>query len=143
MRRWLPGVPITLLGDGAYSVVELGCAARNSSHPERAAATHATLRPPPPALPGQKKRVGRPAEKGARLPKLSAVLVNPQTVWEQVSIAWYDGQRRVLEPASGTACGSALDPNHYQSVGCWSVTHPANWNRELISPPIQLKRRSP
>ena len=24
VRRWLPGVPITLLGDGAYSVVELG-----------------------------------------------------------------------------------------------------------------------
>ena len=27
-RRWLPGVPLTLLGDGAYSVVELGLRCR-------------------------------------------------------------------------------------------------------------------
>ncbi|MCW5969191.1 MAG: transposase [Blastocatellales bacterium] len=105
VRRWLPGVPITLLGDGAYSVVELGvrCQKLGVTLSAPLLLNAQLYGPPPPALPGQKKRVGRPAEKGARLPKLSAVLVNPQTVWEQVSIAWYDGQRRVLELASGTA----------------------------------------
>lgn len=52
---------------------------------------------------GQKKRAGRPAEKGARLPKLSAVLINPKTVWEKVSLEWYDGRRRALEIVTGTA----------------------------------------
>ncbi|MCW5969634.1 MAG: hypothetical protein KIT57_14085 [Blastocatellales bacterium] len=32
VRRWLPGVPITLWR-WSYSVVELGCAARNSESP--------------------------------------------------------------------------------------------------------------
>lgn len=102
VRRWLPGVPITLLGDGAYSVVELGLRCQKLGVTLSAPLLlNAQLYGPP--LPGQKKRVGRPPEKGARLPKLSAVLVNPQTVWEQVSIAWYDGQTRVLDLASGTA----------------------------------------
>lgn len=59
--------------------------------------------PPPQPLPGQKKCPRRPPEKGSRLPKLSAVLVNPKTVWEKISVEWYDGQMRVLEIITGTA----------------------------------------
>jgi hypothetical protein len=58
---------------------------------------------PPPPRPGQKKRIGRPREKGARLPKLSAVLVNPKTVWAPITVEWYDGQPRALEMTTGTA----------------------------------------
>ena len=105
VRRWLPGVPLTLLGDGAYSVVELGlrCQKLGVTLSAPLVLNAQLYGPPPPPLPGQQQRVGRPAEKGARLPKLSAVLVNPQTVWEQVSVAWYDSQTRVLELVTGTA----------------------------------------
>ena len=105
VRRWLPGVPLRLLGDGAYSVVELGlrCLKLGVTLSAPLLLNAQLYGPPPPPPPGQKKRVGRPPEKGARLPKLSAVLVNPETVWEQISVAWYDGQTRVLELTTGTA----------------------------------------
>ncbi len=106
VRCWLPGIPITLLGDGAYSVVELGLRCRKLGVTLSAPLVlDAQLFEPPPArpLPGQKKRAGRPPEKGARLPKLSAVLVNPKTAWEKISLEWYDGQMRALEIITGTA----------------------------------------
>lgn len=106
VRRWLPGVGITLLGDGAYSCVALALRCQKLGvtliAPLR---LKAQLYAPPPAAPaaGEKKRRGRPAQKGARLPKLSEVLVNPQTVWQSVKVAWYDGQMRQLEITTGTA----------------------------------------
>lgn len=106
LRRWLPGVSLTLLGDGAYSAVELGLRCQKLGVTLIAPLVlKAQLFEPPPAppLPGQKKRAGRPREKGARLPKLSAVLVDPQTVWEKISVSWYDGQLRALEIVTGTA----------------------------------------
>ena len=103
VRRWLPGVPLSVLGDGAYSAVELGL---------RCQKLRVTLIAPlvlnaqlfaPLSLSSGKKRAGRPREKGARLPKLSAVLSNPQTPWEKVDVKWYDGQKRTLEITTGTA----------------------------------------
>lgn len=103
LRRWLPGVPLTLLGDGAYSSVELGlrCQKLNVTLIAPLVLNAQLFAPPPP--PSGKKRVGRPREKGARLPKLSAVLVNPSTRWEKVRLTWYDGQLRALEITTGTA----------------------------------------
>lgn len=106
LRRWLPGVSLTLLGDGAYSAVALGLRCQKLGVTLIAPLVlKAQLFAPPPTrpLPGQKKGAGRPAEKGARLPKLSAVLVHPQTVWEKISVEWYDGQLRALEIVTGTA----------------------------------------
>lgn len=105
VRRFLPGVPMTLLGDGAYSCVELALRCQKLGVTLIAPLVlKAQLYEPPPLVPaGQKKRVGRPAQKGARLPKLSAVLVNPATVWQSVKVAWYDGQMRALEITTGTA----------------------------------------
>jgi hypothetical protein len=106
VRRWLPGVEITLLGDGAYSVVELGLRCHKLGVRLIAPLVlDAQLfeAPLPTPAPGQKKGVGRPAQKGARKAKLSAVLLAPQTVWEAVSVAWYDGQQRQLEVTTGTA----------------------------------------
>src|SRR5262249_23328876 len=57
----------------------------------------------PVTAPGVDRSVGRPREKGARLEKLSAVLVNPKTVWAPITVEWYDGQRRALEMTTGTA----------------------------------------
>jgi len=102
IRRWLPGVPFKLIGDGAYSSVELGL---------RCQKLGGTLIAPlvldaqlfEPLSPQEKTRMGRPPEKGARLPKLSAVLVDPKTVWKKARVKWYDGQKRTLEIVTGTA----------------------------------------
>lgn len=106
VRRWLPGVSIKLLGDGAYSAVELGLRCQKLDVTLIAPLVlNAQLFGPPPPQPllGQKKRAGRPPEKGARLPKLSAVLVDPKTAWAPITVEWYDGQMRELEMTTGTA----------------------------------------
>jgi hypothetical protein len=106
VRRWLPGVPIKLIGDGAYSAVELGlrCQKLDVTLIAPLVLDAQLFGPAPPLpLPGRKKRVGRPPEKGARLPKLSAVLVDPKTAWAPITIEWYDGQTRALEMTTGTA----------------------------------------
>ena len=70
VRRWLPQVAITVLGDQAYSVVELGYACRRCGvrliAPLRLdAVLHEA---PPPRQPGTR---GRPRRKGRRLPTLA------------------------------------------------------------------------
>ena len=48
--------------------------------------------------------MGRPALKGKRRPKLSAVLADPKTVWTSVTLTeWYGGQTRKLEYVSAIA----------------------------------------
>lgn len=58
----------------------------------------ANLFEPPPPYSGR----GRPRKKGAALPKLGSLLENPETVWEPVTVPWYDGQTRLMEIVSGT-----------------------------------------
>lgn len=102
VRRWLPDVSISLVGDTAYSILELGlcCMKHNLTlvAPMRwESALHA------PAPPREKGTIGRPRVKGAALPKLSRVLVDPNTEWVKVRVRWYDGSEQDLEVASGTA----------------------------------------
>jgi hypothetical protein len=102
VRRWLPDVPITLLGDGAYSVVALGqaCGKRDVEliAPLRFDAN--LFAPPPPHDPHRK---GRPRGVGAKLPKLSQIFREPATRWHAAQVQWYDGRERTLEWCSGTA----------------------------------------
>lgn len=101
VRRWLPDMPMKLVGDTAYSVVELGlCCAKHQ------VALIAPLRldarlyaPAPPRKPGTN---GRPRVKGEELPKLHEVLNDPKTEWQEVKVRWYDGTEHTLEVVSGT-----------------------------------------
>jgi len=102
LRRWLPMADLTVVGDSAYSVIELGLASRR-----RAVRLIAPLRldarlftPAPERAPGT---VGRPRVAGDRLPNLDVVLADPKTAWSSVAVRWYDGADRDLEIASGTA----------------------------------------
>lgn len=47
--------------------------------------------------------VGRPRKKGKRLPTLETVLNSAQTVWQTVTVIWYDNQSRTMEIVSNTA----------------------------------------
>ena len=102
VRRVLPGRRIKLIGDGAYSVIELGltCLASGVSliAPLR---LDARLFGPPPAVTG--KRVGRPPLVGQRLPNLEQVARQSSTIWHRSQVDWYDGGRKVLDWTTGTA----------------------------------------
>ena len=102
IRAWLPDREIKVVGDGAYSSIELGLVAQD---------THITLisplrldanlfAPAPPRQPGQN---GRPRVKGAALPKLEQILAEPMTAWTRVALPWYDGRLRQLDYCSGVA----------------------------------------
>src|SRR5205823_224142 len=86
-RRWLPDVAIKVIGDGAYSVIELGltCVKLHASLIAPLRLDARLFAPPPAPRPHQ---MGRPPQVGKRLPKLSTVLQDPNTVWETLTVDW-------------------------------------------------------
>jgi hypothetical protein len=102
VRRWFPTLPITLLGDTAYSILELGL------HCQQQQVTlitpfhlDAVLHAPPPARDAH--TIGRPRVIGPRLPSLEEVLVDPKTTWQRLTLDWYGQGERTLEICTGTA----------------------------------------
>jgi DDE superfamily endonuclease len=102
VRRWLPGVEMTAIGDQTYSVHELGgaCARWGVRLVAPLRLDAALYIPAPPRQPGIN---GRPRVKGERLPQLKQVLKEAQTTWHRVRVRWYNGRRRELEVTSGMA----------------------------------------
>jgi hypothetical protein len=102
VRRWLPDRHIRLMGDTAYSVLELGLHATAQqvtliATGRRAAVLH---EPPPERI---QHTMGRPRVVGQRLPALEQVLQNPATVWQKLTLDWYGQGERTLEGCTGTA----------------------------------------
>jgi hypothetical protein len=101
VRRWLPQTPIVMIGDGAYSSLELGLRCRKMQ---------ATLIAPlrltsclydePPA---RERKRGRPRKVGEKLPKLKDVLDDRETAWQSIDVDWYGGKRKRLLFTSGKA----------------------------------------
>jgi hypothetical protein len=113
LRRWLPGVPIKLMGDLASSILELGL---------QCAKPHVTLMAPfrldsvihqPPPQRSKSTR-GRPQASGKRLPSVQHSWHDPTTVWQRLTLDCYGPGQQTLEFCTGTACwyrsGSALLP---------------------------------
>ena len=101
IRRWLPDMPIKLVGDSAYSVVELGlCCAEHNVTLIAPLRLDARLYDPPPTR--QPHTIGPPRKKGEALPKLNTVLNDPHSEWQQLKVSWYDGTAQTLEVVSGT-----------------------------------------
>jgi len=102
-RRWLPGRELVLVGDSGFAALELLAALnrRGVTCVTRMRLDAALYEPAPPRRPGT---VGRPRTKGARLPNLSAVLVDEATRWVRVAVpGWYGEGERVVELCSCTA----------------------------------------
>lgn len=102
VRRWLPDRDIKLMGDTAYSVVELGLHAQaqqvtliTTGHLD------AVLHDPPPER--TQHTIGRPRVVGKRLPALQTVLQDPETAWQTLTLDWYGQGERTLEMCTGTA----------------------------------------
>jgi hypothetical protein len=107
LRRWLPTIEMTVIGDQTDRVLELGsaCARRGVRLIAPLRIDAALSAPAPPRLAGTK---GRPRVKGARWPTLEHVRKAQQTAWQRVRVRWYDGRRRQLEVTSGTAVWSRI-----------------------------------
>lgn len=152
VRRWLPDVEMTVIGDQTYSVVELG----NScvKHGVRLVAPlrldAALYEPAPPRPAGI---TGRPRVKGARLPKLSHVLADEGTRWRRVRVRWYDATQRELEVTSGTAVWYRIgqpplpirwvivrDPRGELDTRAYFSTRPSDAPREII---VEMIKRWP
>jgi DDE superfamily endonuclease len=102
VRRWLPDRPIKLMGDTAYSVLELGLHAK-AQHVTliTTGRLDAVLHEPPPER--SRHTIGRPRVVGTRLPALAEVLQDPGTVWQKLTLDWYGEGERTLEMCTGTA----------------------------------------
>jgi hypothetical protein len=100
LRRWLPAHKLGVVGDNAYAALDF---LDNAGHLGVTVIARlrldAALYDPAPPYSGR----GRPRKKGNRLPNLAQVLTHPDTVWTSVTLAWYDGQSRLMKIDSGCA----------------------------------------
>src|SRR3712207_2164416 len=119
LRRWYPQREIVAVADRAYASLKLLSRCRSLSKTvtfvTRLRLDAALYEPAPPRRLGQR---GRPRLKGERLPNLSVVAEDPNTVWESAKIAkWYGSGERMVEIASATAV--------WYSTGLFAV--PVRW----------------
>jgi len=100
LKRWLPERDLVGVGDGSYAAIDFlhGCQQLGVTFITRLRLDAALYDPAPPY-----SGTGRPRKKGSRQPNLASRLDDPKTVWQSVQMAWYDGQQRTMEIATGTA----------------------------------------
>jgi hypothetical protein len=119
VRRWYPQRKIVAVADCAYASLKLLERCRKLRNPitfiTRLRLDAALYEPAPPRCPHQ---IGRPRLKGERLPNLSEVAEDPNTVWKLTTIAnWYGSGDRMVEISSNTAV--------WYSTGLFAV--PVRW----------------
>src|SRR6516225_5496229 len=101
IRRWLPDRYIVLVADSAFAAIEFLAAVRQHVCVVTRLRLDANLFA---FAPPKRKGRGRPAIKGKRLRKLSAVLKDPKISWQRCRISlWYGRTNRLVEITSGTA----------------------------------------
>src|SRR5262245_40180805 len=124
IRRWLPGRYIVLVADSAFAAIEFLAAVRKHVCVVTRLRLDANLF----AFPSPKRKGrGRPAIKGKRLRKLSAVLKDPKVQWQRCRISlWYGRTNRLVEITSGTALWYRAELRPCRSAGSSSATPMAN-----------------
>ena len=105
VRRWLPKRRLVVVADASFAVISLLSRMQHLPNPicmvTRFRLDAALYEPAPVRQLHQK---GRTPLKGKRLPTLVRVLKDSQTVWQQVTLQhWYGERRRTVEITSGTA----------------------------------------
>ena len=105
VRRWLPKRKIIIVADSSYAALELLNSLLTLPEPAYMVTQlrlDAALYEPAPER--TSNTLGRPRKKGKRLPKLSDVLVDKQTVWQKVTVEnWYGQGPKQVEITSDTA----------------------------------------
>jgi hypothetical protein len=103
LRRWLPGRSLVVAADGEYAVMELLAAVATMKEPvtmvTRLRLDARLFEPAPARQPGT---IGRPPRTGGRLPKLEALLADPKTLWQRITVPrWYSQGEREIEIVTG------------------------------------------
>jgi hypothetical protein len=104
VRRWLPERQVVLVVDGGLAAIKLGQRCLGYANPVTYVSRlrlDACLHDWPGPQPEGKR--GRKPKKGERQPALKTRLTDPATMWQTITIDWYQGQQRTLEIATGTA----------------------------------------
>jgi hypothetical protein len=102
VRRWRTLRSIKLMGDTAYSVLELGLHAQQQRVTlVTTGRLDAVLHEPPPQRTSH--TIGRPRVVGKRLPALEQVLQDARTLWQKRTLDWYSEGERTVEMCTGTA----------------------------------------
>ena len=83
--RWLPGRDIVFVGDSSFAVHDLAHALDGRATLISRLLLDANLFAPPPER--HARAVGRPAHKGAPLPKLKTLLSDPATPWHTITVS--------------------------------------------------------
>src|SRR5512140_3413293 len=89
LRRWLPNQALVVVGDSAYAALDFLHACISLKQPVTVITRlrlDAALYDPPPPYSGR----GRPRKKGARQPTPQQRIDDPSTVWQRVTLPWYD-----------------------------------------------------
>lgn len=103
--RWCaalaPERPLIVVADSTFAVLELLAAlAPQMTWITRLRLDAQLYAPAPPRASGTR---GAPRKKGGRLPRLAAVLEDPATCWQRVTVpGWYGSEPREIELTSGT-----------------------------------------
>jgi hypothetical protein len=102
VRRWVPQIPITILGDTTYAAIALGTACHKAGARLIAPLPwNARLfSPPQQTVP---RRRGRPRLVGTRLPTPRQIRDEPATRWSKSTVHGPDDKPHELELASDTA----------------------------------------
>src|SRR5215469_2632980 len=102
VHRWLPDRSIKLMGDTAYSILELGLHAKAQQVTLiTTGRLDAVLHEPPPER--TQHTIGRPRVVGKRLSTLDQVLRDPETIWQKLTLDWYGEGKRAVEFCTGRA----------------------------------------
>jgi DDE superfamily endonuclease len=132
VRRWLPGVKMTLLGDHTSSVHELGeaCARRDVRLVAPLRMDAALYEPAPPRPPGTN---GRPRVKGARLPQLKQVLKAAHTPWHRLRVRWDQRPPSAGRDQRNCRVGLGLGSPGCPSGGCSCAIPQGAWSHAPTS----------
>jgi hypothetical protein len=102
VRRSLPTRDLVVVADSAYAASDFLHACTSLVQPVTVITRlrlDAALYEPAPPYSG----IGRPRKKGRRWPTPQQLIDNPDTVWQPVTLPWYDHRPRELEIAAFTA----------------------------------------
>ena len=102
VRRWLPERLLVLVVDGGFAAVALAlaCKKRAVVMVARWRLDAAWYHAPPPQPPGKR---GRKPTTGQRQRSLKVWAARSDTPWEELEVAWYGGERKLLWVFSRTA----------------------------------------
>lgn len=98
IRKWYPHREIILVADSEFATAETvkTCSRHNVSFVSRLK-LNARLYDFPFEV-----KIGRPRNKGLRLPTAEERINNPYTAWELTEVAWYGNKRKITQYLTGT-----------------------------------------